>query len=93
MRIVVRGTVYPDVPTASALLGVSQSRVYSALCTGGEDRLGVGRGRQGRRVPGSRARPVTLGGVTYPSRRQASRALGVSRRRVDQLEETERTHA
>jgi hypothetical protein len=66
--ITIQGVTYPDAKTAAAALGLSVSRVRSALRTGAIDSLG-------RR---SSLCPVTIRGVTYESYSKAAQALGVN---------------
>ncbi|MDE4272972.1 NUMOD1 domain-containing DNA-binding protein [Phaeobacter gallaeciensis] len=66
--ITIRGVTYPDAKTAAAALGLSVSRVRSALRTDTLNSLG-------RR---SRLCPVTIRGVTYESFSKAAQELGVS---------------
>jgi len=82
MRVCVRGITYDSVPEASRALGVSEKTVYSALSTGTEDTLGIGRGRHGKTPPGPRAVAIQLGPRQYASIRQASRELGFSRKKL-----------
>ena len=72
MPIRVRDVVYPDVNAAAAALGVTPSGVYRAIWAGKPDRIG----RPAVLPPSPLAKPVRLGGVTWPSRSAAARDLG-----------------
>lgn len=77
MRVTVRGVTYGSAKEAAKALGVAKSTVYSALCRGNPDSLGL---RRGTRPPESRksgrGKEITIGGITFPSISAASEALG-----------------
>lgn len=85
MQVRVRGKVYHSVPEASRKLKVKEETVYAALSVGREDTLGIGRGRHGKNSPGPRAQQVQLGPYTFASIREASRRLGISRKRLTRM--------
>jgi hypothetical protein len=70
MPVRIRGKVYADAYAAAAAHGVAVSTVRSALAKGDPDAVG----RVTHTV--TRAYPVVIGPVSFPSRRAASRALG-----------------
>lgn len=77
MPVEVRGTVYPSAQSAASALNVSDKAVYQAIGRGTTHLLGLNANRS---IPHSahkaRSRPITLGGMSFPSQRAASRALG-----------------
>jgi hypothetical protein len=77
MRVKVRGVVYESVDECAAALGVCRGTVCAALSRGREDAIGTGRGRHSGDRTG-RAKPITVGGVRYPSIAAASRGLGMA---------------
>lgn len=80
MPVTIRGTTYPSVRAAADALGVTPSTIYSALGRGREDTIGIGPGhRPVENRLGGNPKPITLGGVTYRSKRAASIALGMSK--------------
>jgi transposase len=85
MKVRVRGVTYPDVPTASRKLKVSEKTVYAALQRGTEDTLGTGRGRHGNYPPGPHATPVQIGPYCYNSIREAARELNFSRKTLTRI--------
>jgi len=66
----VRGVLYPSVKATSEALGVTINDVYSALCRGNMDQLGLGH---------TRKQAVEIDGLHFPSLGAASRALGFCR--------------
>ena len=68
--VVIRGVEYPSVTDAANALGVHPSTVSHALAEGKQDRVGLGIDYANRRMnPAPRcAKPVTIGGMTFPSR-------------------------
>lgn len=70
MKVLIRGKLYPSAKAAAEALGVTTSAVHSALSRGNIDTVGSGR---------SQPQPVELDGVTFPSIRSASLALGFKR--------------
>lgn len=84
MPVRIRGVDYPSTKAAAKALGVSVNTVQSACARGTQDTVGVGRGhRQPDRINGGiPSKPVTLGGIEFPSMGAASRALGKDRKYV-----------
>lgn len=79
MPVVVRGMRFATVPECAKHFRVKTSSVYAALSTGRVDTLGLGRGKARTTPVNSPPRPpkaVSLPGGDYPSRRQASVAIG-----------------
>ena len=73
--VTIRGVTYPSQRHAAEALGVSTQTITQAVQRG---RLGtVGLGRLQKGCDGVYQREVTLGGVTYPSKKAAAYALGV----------------
>lgn len=70
MLIKIRGVTYPSAKAAAEALGVKVSAVYSALNRGNIDTVGEGK---------SQPQPITLDGISFPSIRSASLALGFGR--------------
>lgn len=70
MKIQVRGVTYESVKEAAAALNVSYHSVYTALDRGALEMLGLGK---------TKAKPVTLEGITFRSMTAASLALGLNR--------------
>ncbi|CAB4126176.1 hypothetical protein UFOVP68_38 [uncultured Caudovirales phage] len=67
MKILVRGVTYGSVREAAEALGMSIHGIYSGLDRGSPDMLGLGK---------TKAKPVTLEGITFRSMTAASIALG-----------------
>lgn len=68
----IRGTVHASARAAAEAFGLTPSAIHQALAQGRIDSVGLG-----ARCPHPhRARPITLGGVRYPSLAAADRALG-----------------
>lgn len=71
MRVRIAGLVFDDIHAAAAHYGVRPMTVYSAIADGDPDRI--------VRTPAYNpwnSKPFKIGGLTFPSMRQASRALG-----------------
>lgn len=68
MPVRIRGVDYADAYAAAAAHGVTVYAVWTALWSGTIDRVGMSRG--------SGHKPFSVGGLTFPSRREASVALG-----------------
>lgn len=73
MRVRIRDVTYPDAGAAARAFGMTRAAVYRAIDNGTIDRFGL---RQ--RYNPARATPFELGGIVYPSRSAADRALGFS---------------
>lgn len=71
MRVRIAGKDFEDVNAAAAHFGVQPGTVYSAICDGDPDRVA----RPAVYNPW-KSKPFTIGGLTFPSMRAASRALG-----------------
>lgn len=79
MSVTVRGVIYANVNEAAKALGVRPVTIYSALSRGRVDNVGLGPGKRPRENrKGGNPIPITIGGITYPTRAAASRALGLS---------------
>ena len=73
MQVTIRGVTYPSVPEAAKALGVTRHAVYNARVEGRLDTVGLG--RPGGRPP----KPVTYGGLTWPSISAMCRDLDICR--------------
>lgn len=71
MRVQIAGKIYDDVRSAAAHLGVKPSAIYSAISDGDPDRVA----RPAAYSPW-KSKPFSIGALTFPSMRAASRALG-----------------
>lgn len=77
MPVKIRGTLYPSVSDAAQAIGCSPMAIYTALSRGRLDTVGFGMGwRPREKCNGAQGKQITLGGVTFPSMRAASLALG-----------------
>jgi len=79
MPVVIRGRVYPSHKEAAEAMGVTSSAISQRLrIKGSADTVGLGLAGG---VPGNTnaAKELTIFGVTFPSRSQAAKDLGVSR--------------
>lgn len=81
MRVKIRGVTYETVREAAKAHNVTTSYVYDAIERGREDIIGIG---IGNREPNGKfvKNQVTLYGVTFPSMKAASLALGFNRHYV-----------
>jgi len=81
MRVKIRGVTYETVREAAAAHNVTRSYVYDAIERGREDIIGIG---IGNREPNGKftKNKVTLYGVTFPSMKAASLALGFNKHYV-----------
>lgn len=73
MRVMIAGKLFDDVYAAARHFDCKPGTVYSAIADGDPDRVA----RAPRYNP-ARARPFTVGGITFPSMRVASSELGFS---------------
>ncbi len=73
--ITIKGVEYPSLSAAAKVLGLSTQRVSEAMSNGTIDTLGVGPGGVN---PVWARKPVTIGDLEWPSRRDAALALKVS---------------
>jgi hypothetical protein len=71
MLIKIRGVTYPSVKAAAAAHNLTPEAIYSGLNRGDMDTVGTGK---------NSPKPITLGGVRFPSISVASRALGFPRK-------------
>ena len=73
--VTIRGVTYRSHTAAAEALGVPKQTITTAVKRGNPD----GAGTRPRRKGGGPAylKPLTLGGVNYPSRKAAAEALGV----------------
>lgn len=73
--ITIRGVTYQSQTAAAEALGLSKQAITDAIKRGKPDSAGTGPHKRG----GGPAyfKPLTLGGVHYPSRKAAAKALGV----------------
>lgn len=79
MPVMIRGRVYSSHKEAAEAMGVTPSAISQRLrVNGSADTVGLGLGRG---VPGNTnaAKELTILGVTFRSRSQAAKDLGVSR--------------
>ncbi|CAB4121228.1 hypothetical protein UFOVP6_47 [uncultured Caudovirales phage] len=76
MKILVRGVTYGSVREAAEALGMSIHGIYSGLDRGSPDMLGLGK---------TKAKPITLEGITFRSMTAASIALGFPPRTLREL--------
>ena len=73
----VRGKVYPSMAAAAKALGVTPHTLSDHLARHGNlDRAGIGKAGNGRN--NATRKPITIAGVTYPTRKAAAAALGLS---------------
>lgn len=82
MKVRVAGKEYTDAKAAAAAHGVKVKTIYSALCRGGEEYVGLGQKRPHRkRRPDQKtcAKPVQIGSLSFRSIKAASAFLGCSR--------------
>jgi hypothetical protein len=80
MTVLIRGVEYPDAKAAAKHFKIDVSTVYWMIGKGKADRIGLGRGCNGRRAPGI---PFTVGAYTWPSRRKAEIALGLPSKYIE----------
>lgn len=73
MRVQIAGRVFDDVNVAAAHFGVQPMTVYAAISDGDPDRIA-----RAQTYNPWKARSFTIGKLTFPSMRAASRALGFS---------------
>ena len=71
MPVRVAGRDFPTAQAAARHFGVTSHAVYQAIQEGRADEF-----RQRYRNPGHRARPFSIGGLSWPSMLAADRALG-----------------
>ena len=71
MRVLIAGVEFADARAAAAHYGVQVNTVLSAVCDGDPDRIA-----RPRRYNPARSQPITIGGLSFPSKSAASRALG-----------------
>jgi len=82
MPVLIRGVEYQSVRDAAKAIGVSPSAICKALkVTGTADNVGMGKLGAGLGNKNG-AKPLTLAGVTFTSRTDAAKKLGVSRSQV-----------
>lgn len=74
--VTIRGVTYPSQTAAADALGVAKATVSAAALGGTLDDVGRGLPQPG--CEPAHTRPTTVGGVTYPSRKAAAAALGVT---------------
>lgn len=81
MPVMIRGRRYASQVTAAKALGITQSAISKMLTKKG-DLSKAGLGPTG--APGNQnaARPVKIGPMTFASRAEAARVLGISRSRL-----------
>ena len=78
--VTIRGTVYPSQQAAAQALGLHPATISRSLDRHGHcDFVGTHMSRRGNR---NAARPVRIGPLTFPSRRAAAAALGLSRQMI-----------
>ena len=81
MPVVIRGQHYPSQRAAAAALGVTQSAVSRMLTNRGHLE-GCGLRKYGAPGNQNNARPLTVGPMTFPSRKKAAEALGITRNQI-----------
>jgi predicted XRE-type DNA-binding protein len=81
MPVVVRGRQYPSQKDAAAALGITQSALSHMLAKRGNLAM-AGLGPTGAPGNQNNARPFKIGPLTFASRVEAARALGVSRSQI-----------
>lgn len=74
--VTIRGVAYPSQKAAAEALGVAKATVCAAAKRGTLDKVGLGLSQPG--CEPAYTRPTTVAGVTYPSRKAAAEALGVT---------------
>lgn len=67
----IAGQEFESAQAAAAHFGVAVGTVYSAVCDGDPDRI-----VRPKRYNPWKSQPFSIGGLTFPSMREASRALG-----------------
>ena len=67
----IRGVTYPSIAQAAREIGVSRRAISNALDRGTIDEVGL-------RLVGPKVKPVTVGGITFSSKREIGNALGKS---------------
>ena len=80
--ITIRGVTYPSRKAAAEALGVHTRTIYAAARVGALESVGL----QVDRPPRLSDMPVTIRGVTYPSRKAAAEALGVASQTIKRAE-------
>lgn len=75
--VIIRGVKYESQTAAARKLGVTPNAIRNAIKIGTLDNVGLGKGVKGKTFF-KRNKPITLGGVTYNSRREAADKLGIS---------------
>jgi len=78
MPVRIRGVLYDTAHDAAAALGCSRATIYQQISRGNPDAAGLGKAR-----PPRNARPLRIGPLTFASRAEAARQLGVSRSYVN----------
>lgn len=78
----INGKLYPSQVQAAYDLGVTPNAISQAIRHGREDRVAKGLGRLGNKNAGRR---VSLFGMSFPSRKDAAAALGLSRTKFQRL--------
>ena len=82
MPVLIRGVEYQSARDAAKTIGVSPSAICKALkVTGTADNVGMGNLGAGFGNKNG-AKPLTLAGVTFVSRTDAAKKLGVSRSQI-----------
>lgn len=77
MSVTIRGVTYPDAQAAARANDVAPATVYSALCRGDIDRVGLGQDYVKRVTKGGKPpKPVIVAGRRFASTADLARALG-----------------
>jgi len=79
-QVTIRGVTYPSRKAAAEALGVAGQTITNAAKSGTLDRVGRGPLKPG--CDPVYTLPTTVGGVTYPSRKAAAEALGVTQNHI-----------
>lgn len=80
----IRGVDYPSIKAAADALGLCHTTISSHLSRGTLDNAGMGRGYgASRATQNGLSKPISLGGMDFPSRSALSRYLGKSHNYVN----------
>lgn len=77
MPVIVRGKRFESATACAKHFGIAECTVYGMISCGRADFIGLGSDRS-RRARAGRSKPITIGPLSFPSRRAASLALGFS---------------
>ncbi|MCJ8139579.1 hypothetical protein [Falsirhodobacter halotolerans] len=91
MTVMIRGQLFENATVAAQHFGLHEDHVHSQIWAGRADGIGLGQGRWKRTAPSPARRPLTIGPMTWESRREAAAGMGVSYVRLCQLMRAKRT--